>query len=191
MSPLGLAEKRTGPALLGVALLAWFLTSIWIFFSRFRGAVETVSRAEPISEKVRASSPSAPAREIVAAVPSTRFSDLGGMENAKQQIREVVESQLNSKKYKRYGVVRTGILLHGPQGTGKSFLAEATSGEFGLRFYYVSLLKLVDQKIRATAESIRYEYPGRSSFFREIACWLSWARGMPETRAQIPGRRAT
>ena len=135
MSPLGLAEKRTGPALLGVALLAWFLTSIWIFFSRFRGAVETVSRAEPISEKVRASSPSAPAREIVAAVPSTRFSDLGGMENARQKIREVVENQLNSKKYKRYGVVRTSILLHGPQGTGKSFLAEATSGEFGLRFY--------------------------------------------------------
>lgn len=57
------------------------------------------------------------------------------MENARQKIREVVENQLNSKKYKRYGVVRTGILLHGPQGTGKSFLAEATSGEFGLRFY--------------------------------------------------------
>ncbi len=169
VSPLGLAERRTGPALLGVALLAWFLPSIWIFFSRSIGAVVTVSRAEPISDKVRASSPSAPAREIVAAVPSMRFSDLGGMENAKQQIREVVESQLNSKKYKRYGVVRNGILLHGP----------------GAQQQCLSCRR--DESPRKH----RSEYPGRSSFFREIACWLSRARGMPETPAQIPGRRAT
>jgi hypothetical protein len=87
-----------------------------------------------------------------------RFADVGGIENLKQQISELVKSQLNCKKYKRYGVVKNGILLHGPQGGGKSHLAEATAGEFGLRFYRVSPLKLVDQKIGATAENIRYEF---------------------------------
>jgi SpoVK/Ycf46/Vps4 family AAA+-type ATPase len=35
-------------------------------------------------------------------------------------------------------VVRNGILLHGPRGGGKTFLAEATAGEFDLNYYYLS-----------------------------------------------------
>ena len=38
----------------------------------------------------------------------------------------------------KYGVVRNGILLHGPRGGGKTFLAEATAGEFDLNYYYLS-----------------------------------------------------
>src|ERR1019366_575955 len=40
------------------------------------------------------------------------------------------------------GLVRNGILLYGPRGTGKTFLARATAGEFGLNFDYVSAPKL-------------------------------------------------
>src|SRR5260370_23974002 len=79
------------------------------------------------------------------------------MENEKQQIRELVESQLNSKKYKRYGIVRNGMRRYGPKGTGKTFLAEASAGEFRLNFHYVSGAKLVESPIGATASNVRYE----------------------------------
>jgi len=158
MSPLGISRNIAGRAFIGPALLIWFVASVWILFSRRGRAIVTGASRELASEKSKTGSTGASAREIAPTIPPARFSDVGGMEDEKQQIRELVESQLNSKKYKRYGVVRNGILLHGPQGTGKSFLAEATAGEFGLRFYYVSPLKLVDQKIGATAENIRYEF---------------------------------
>jgi len=66
------------------------------------------------------------------------FADVGGCDDAKERIREIVENRLNPGKLKQYGVVRNGILLHGPRGSGKTFLAEATAGEFGLNYFYVS-----------------------------------------------------
>ena len=57
------------------------------------------------------------------------------MEEAKEQIRQIVENRLHPGKFGKYGVVRNGILLHGPRGTGKTFLAEATAGEFGLNIF--------------------------------------------------------
>jgi len=63
--------------------------------------------------------------------PARTFADVGGLEEAKRQIRELVQSNLDSKRFGNYGVFRNGILLHGPRGTGKTFLAEAVAGEFG------------------------------------------------------------
>jgi transitional endoplasmic reticulum ATPase len=87
-----------------------------------------------------------------------RFEDVGGMEQAKQQIRELVESRLDPGKYRKYGMVRNGILLHGPQGSGKTFLAEATAGEFRLRFYYVSCPQLQSIWKGETSRNIRDEF---------------------------------
>src|SRR5262249_30601510 len=70
-------------------------------------------------------------------------------------IRQVVERQLNPGRYERYGLVRNGILLHGPRGTGKTFLAKATAGEFALHFEYISAPQLLTRWIGATAENIR------------------------------------
>src|SRR5260370_8451991 len=50
------------------------------------------------------------------------------------------------------------MLLYGPKGTGKTFLAEATAGEFRLNFHYVSGAKLVESPIGATASNVRYEF---------------------------------
>ena len=77
------------------------------------------------------------------------------MEEAKEQIREVVQGHLHPEKYERYGLVRNGILLYGPRGTGKTFLARATAGEFGLHFEYVSAPKLLTRWIGATGENIQ------------------------------------
>ena len=93
--------------------------------------------------------------EVVRNVPAERFGDLGGMEEAKEQIRQVVQGHLHPEKYERYGLVRNGILLYGPRGTGKTFLARATAGEFGLHFEYVSAPKLLTRWIGATGENIQ------------------------------------
>ena len=51
--------------------------------------------------------------------PNITFADVGGMEEAKQQIREIVENRLHPDRFGKYGVVRNGILLFGPRGSGK------------------------------------------------------------------------
>jgi transitional endoplasmic reticulum ATPase len=86
------------------------------------------------------------------------FADVGGMEEAKQQIRQLVESKLNPGKYRKYGMVRNGILLYGPQGSGKTFLAEATAGEFRLNYHYVSCPQLFNMWMGNTSANIRQEF---------------------------------
>lgn len=83
------------------------------------------------------------------------FADVGGMEQAKEQIRELVQANLNGKKFGQYGVFRNGILLHGPRGTGKTFLAEAVAGEFKLKYLYVSAASLLNKFVGLTEENIR------------------------------------
>jgi transitional endoplasmic reticulum ATPase len=87
-----------------------------------------------------------------------RFVDVGGMEEAKRQIRELVESRLKPGKYRKYGMVRNGILLYGPQGGGKTFLAEATAGEFGLAYHHVSCTELFSKWVGSTEANVREEF---------------------------------
>jgi len=86
------------------------------------------------------------------------FADVGGMEEAKRQLRELVESRLSPGKYRKYGMVRNGILLYGPEGSGKTFLAEATAGEFRLNYHYVSCPQLLEKWIGSTGANIRSEF---------------------------------
>jgi len=86
--------------------------------------------------------------------PTLTFADVGGLEEAKKQIRELVQANLNGKKFGQHGVFRNGILLHGPRGTGKTFLAEATAGEFGLKYLYVSAASLVGRYVGTTEGNI-------------------------------------
>lgn len=92
---------------------------------------------------------------MVRNVPAERYADVGGMDDAKEQVRQLIETQLKPEKSKRHGVLRNGILLYGPRGTGKTFLARATAGEFGLNLEYVSAPKLLKRWIGATAENIQ------------------------------------
>lgn len=136
----------------GLTPIGWVVSFFWIFLSRPRRK----PRVAPIAFGGPAPSPvPPPALEVVRNVPPERFADLGGMEDAKEQIRQVVQGHLKSGKYERYGVLRNGILLYGPRGTGKTFLARATAGEFGLNFEYVSAPKLLNRWIGATAENIQ------------------------------------
>ena len=86
---------------------------------------------------------------------SLKFSDVGGLEETKAEIGKLVQSRLDAKRYRKYGVVQNGILLHGPRGSGKTLLAEATAGQFGLHYEYVSPTLLKDMWVGATEGNIR------------------------------------
>jgi transitional endoplasmic reticulum ATPase len=86
--------------------------------------------------------------------PAVTFSDIGGLEEAKRQIRDLVHANLHGKKFGQYGVFRNGILLHGPRGTGKTFLAEAVAGEFRLKYCCVSAAGLHHKYVGETERHI-------------------------------------
>jgi transitional endoplasmic reticulum ATPase len=135
--------------ILGLTPIAWLISSFRIFLATPKQERRAASvSAGPVS------GPSAQPVELARKIPAERFADLGGMEDAKERIRQVVQRHLKPGKYERYGFMRNGILLYGPRGTGKTFLARATAGEFGLNFEYVSAPKLLNRWIGATAENI-------------------------------------
>ena len=142
MAAFGLTRRETFGPVLG-AILIWFFAVVWIVFSRPRAAAIGTGNAQ------------APMRWARANMRRPRFSDVGGMEEAKEQIRQLVQSRLQPAKYRRYGVVRNGILLHGPRGSGKTFLAEATAGEFGLNYCYLSPTQLITTWLGETERKLR------------------------------------
>eukprot|EP01105_Mastigella_eilhardi_P001031 TRINITY_DN1130_c0_g1_i1.p1 TRINITY_DN1130_c0_g1~~TRINITY_DN1130_c0_g1_i1.p1 ORF type:complete len:881 (-),score=184.44 TRINITY_DN1130_c0_g1_i1:103-2487(-) len=77
--------------------------------------------------------------------PSVRYSDLGGIESALQDIRELIEYPLTHPEiYAHLGVEPPrGILLHGPPGCGKTLLANAIAGELDVTFFSISAPEIV------------------------------------------------
>lgn len=71
--------------------------------------------------------------------PKERFTDISGMEEAKNKVRlRVIEPLLNPEKARKYGLrLGGGLLLYGLPGTGKTFFAKAVAGELGLPFYVI------------------------------------------------------
>lgn len=116
--------------------------------------------------------------------PALTFADVGGLEEAKKQIRELVQANLNGKKFGQYGVFRNGILLHGPRGTGKTFLAEATAGEFGLKYLYVSASALFRRYIGETEENISSVF-NRAQSERPVVLFVDEIDAVGTKRQQI------
>ncbi len=147
---------RVGGTELGGVILVltglWGMGLLWLLISLPRRALHPgrTGTFQPAGNMVVKPQPAGELR-----VPRVRFADVGGMEEAKQQIREIVESRLNPQKYVAYGVDRNGVLLYGPRGSGKTFLAEATAGEFSLNYHYVSSTQLVTTWTGESEASIR------------------------------------
>ena len=121
LAPPGADSSRARAGIMVISVLGWWVAVFWILFSRpkERKVVPGVTRFRSVGEA--ASDDGSRASNV----PQIRFSDVGGMEALKDQIRRVVQGQVEPSKYKPYGVVRNGILLHGPRGSGKTFLAES------------------------------------------------------------------
>jgi transitional endoplasmic reticulum ATPase len=78
--------------------------------------------------------------------PDVNFSDVGGMENVKKEIElKIIKPLQHPELYKAYGKkIGGGILLYGPPGCGKTFIAKATAGQVNAKFISVGLSDILD-----------------------------------------------
>ncbi len=78
--------------------------------------------------------------------PTINFNDVGGMETVKKEIEmKIIKPLLHPELYKAYGKkTGGGILLYGPPGCGKTFIAKATAGQVNAKFISVSLNDILD-----------------------------------------------
>jgi cell division protease FtsH len=87
---------------------------------------------------------------------ATKYSDVAGAEEAKMELREVVDFLSHPAKYQKLGG-RTpkGVLLVGPPGTGKTLLAKAVAGEAGVPFFSISGSEFVEMFVGVGASRVR------------------------------------
>ena len=86
----------------------------------------------------------------------TRFTDVAGVDEAKEELMEVVDFLKNSKKYTDIGgKIPKGVLLVGPPGTGKTLLARAVAGEAGVSFFRISGAEFVEMFVGVGAARVR------------------------------------
>ncbi|MCP4327778.1 MAG: ATP-dependent metallopeptidase FtsH/Yme1/Tma family protein [Alphaproteobacteria bacterium] len=135
--------------LLGV-LVSWFpmllLIGVWIFFMRQmqsgggRAMGFGKSRARLLTEKVG----------------RITFADVAGIDEAKQEVEEIVEFLRDPQKFQRLGgQIPKGVLLVGPPGTGKTLLARAIAGEANVPFFTISGSDFVEMFVGVGASRVR------------------------------------
>jgi cell division protease FtsH len=87
---------------------------------------------------------------------SVRWDDVAGVDESKDELREVVEFLRDPKRFRKLGArVPRGILLHGPPGTGKTLLAKAVANESNARFFAQSASSFVEMFAGLGAARIR------------------------------------
>jgi transitional endoplasmic reticulum ATPase len=123
------------------------------------GGLIFVIRHRPNSPSVRAaaarSSRPLSAEPRWSNIPARTLADVGGLEREKQRISAIVNNRLHPERFKQHGVEQNGILLYGPRGTGKTFLAEAVAGEFRMNYWYVRPTSLMESLIGSSEANIR------------------------------------
>jgi len=88
--------------------------------------------------------------------PSVTFQDVAGVEEAKEELAEVVEFLREPEKFISLGArIPKGVLLVGPPGTGKTLLAKAVSGEAGVPFFSISGSEFVEMFVGVGASRVR------------------------------------
>jgi cell division protease FtsH len=84
------------------------------------------------------------------------FKDVAGIDEAKEELQEVVKILKNPEVYTRLGAkVPKGLLLSGPPGTGKTLLAKAVAGEAGVPFFAISASEINEVYFGVGASRIR------------------------------------
>ncbi|MBE8183109.1 MAG: ATP-dependent metallopeptidase FtsH/Yme1/Tma family protein [Candidatus Portiera sp.] len=87
---------------------------------------------------------------------TTRFSDVAGVEEAKEEVSELVDFLKDPRKFTKIGArIPRGILMCGPPGTGKTLLARAIAGEAGVPFFSISGSDFVEMFVGVGASRVR------------------------------------
>jgi cell division protease FtsH len=88
--------------------------------------------------------------------PPVTFDDVAGADEAKEELREIVEFLKNPERFQRLGgKIPKGALLTGPPGTGKTLLARAVAGEAGVPFFSISGADFVEMFVGVGASRVR------------------------------------
>ena len=137
------------PSLLGI-LLSWFpmllLIGVWVFFMRQmqggKGGAMGFGKSK--------------AKLLTEAQGKVTFNDVAGVEEAKEEVEEIVECLKDPKKFSRLGgKIPKGALLIGPPGTGKTLLAKAIAGEANVPFFSISGSDFVEMFVGVGASRVR------------------------------------
>ncbi len=131
-------------------LVSWFpmllLIGVWIFF--MRQMQNTGGKAMNFGRSR--------ARLLNQDNAKVTFADVAGVDEAKDELSEVVEFLSNPKKFTRLGGrIPKGVLLVGPPGTGKTLLARAVAGEAGVPFFSISGSDFVEMFVGVGASRVR------------------------------------
>src|SRR5437764_440061 len=171
-------------ALLGVGLT---LLTVYLIVSGRRGTHRT---HEPPMTTGMSRTPTRPSRiGLVAERPPTRFTDVAGAEEAKEELAEVVEFLREPERFLAVGArIPRGVLLVGPPGNGKTLLARAVAGEAGVPFLRASGSDFVEMYVGVGASRVRDLFKaarehGRSIIFIDEIDAVGRRRGGPSGHA--------
>ncbi|MGH3993879.1 MAG: ATP-dependent metallopeptidase FtsH/Yme1/Tma family protein, partial [Pseudonocardiaceae bacterium] len=96
------------------------------------------------------------AKRVEAETQTVNFDDVAGIDDAEDQLVEVVDFLRNPDKYSRLGArIPRGVLLSGPPGTGKTLLARAVAGEAGVPFFSASASEFIEAIVGIGASRVR------------------------------------
>ncbi len=96
------------------------------------------------------------ARRVESATQDVSFNDVAGIEEAEQELAEVVDFLKNPDKYRRLGArIPRGVLLAGAPGTGKTLLARAVAGEASVPFFSASASEFIEAIVGIGASRVR------------------------------------
>ena len=142
-------REEKGPSLWGI-ILSWFpmllLIAVWIFFMRQmqggKGGAMGFGRSK--------------AKLLTEAHGRVTFQDVAGVEEAKEELEEIVHFLKDPRKFQKLGGrIPKGALLVGPPGTGKTLLARAIAGEANVPFFTISGSDFVEMFVGVGASRVR------------------------------------
>ena len=146
--PIDVKPSSTNWGVIGLQVILPMVLLGVLFYFFFRSARGASMQAFNFSKsRARLSSP---------ANPRVTFADVAGIEEAKEEVQEVVEFLKSPEKFHALGArIPRGVLLVGPPGTGKTLLAKAIAGEAKAPFYSISGSEFVEMFVGVGAARVR------------------------------------
>ncbi len=161
LANLGVDQEMLGPVVIEIVqpsglfdwlgILSWVLPLVLIsvfFLFIFRQAQSSGNQAMSFGKSR--------ARMFTGENPTVTFDDVAGVEEAKQELAEIVEFLKEPQKFIALGArIPKGVILMGAPGTGKTLMAKAVSGEAGVPFFSISGSEFVEMFVGVGASRVR------------------------------------